>query len=227
MQKTIPAVLIAHCAEVASRRETHATLDSLFVYAGASGDPPTGSNHAEALEWLRAINKDETLEPIDVLGRLIEEYMEEPLDPEDTYHQDRIKDRNQITDALSRSELQYAKGGKIISALGAPSRTLEEYIREGDAASIDLEFNRAQSNVDTGPREAVSAASNILESICKVYIEEEGLDRPGQKGSGIRSCNRRRSGSANDFVWSHFSRGWNWIAPNPCQLCARGWQNCI
>src|SRR5665213_1756102 len=84
--------------------------------------------------------------------------------------QERIKDRNQITDALSRSELQYAKGGKIISALGAPSRTLEEYIREGDAAPIDLEFNRAQSNVDTDPREAVSAASNILESICKVYI---------------------------------------------------------
>jgi hypothetical protein len=36
-------------------------------------------------------------------------------------------------------------------------------------------------NVDSNPREAVSAASNILESICKVYIAEEQLDMPSKQ----------------------------------------------
>jgi hypothetical protein len=55
---------------------------------------------------------------------------------------------------------------------------LEEFIQERDTASIDQEFSRALTNVETSPREAVSAASNILESICKVYIAEEGLEMP-------------------------------------------------
>ena len=68
-----------------------------------------------------------------------------------------------------------------MGALGAPSRMLADFIKAGDAASIELEFNRALSNVDSNPREAVSAASNILESICKVYIEEEGLEKPAKQ----------------------------------------------
>lgn len=55
---------------------------------------------------------------------------------------------------------------------------LEEFIRERDIAAIDLEFNRALSNVESSPREAVSAASNILESLCKIYIDDERLDKP-------------------------------------------------
>jgi hypothetical protein len=35
--------------------------------------------------------------------------------------------------------------------------------------------------VDSNPREAVSAASNILESVCKVYIEEQGIDMPAKQ----------------------------------------------
>jgi hypothetical protein len=35
--------------------------------------------------------------------------------------------------------------------------------------------------VDSKPREAVSAASNILESVCKVYIAERGLEMPAKQ----------------------------------------------
>ena len=35
--------------------------------------------------------------------------------------------------------------------------------------------------MDSSPREAVSAASNILESICRVYIEENQLNMPNKK----------------------------------------------
>lgn len=181
MHRIIPASLLATCAEIAARRETHATLDSLFIYAGAIGDPPEGSKPAKALAWLRSTNKDKSSQPLDVLGRLIENYMEELIDPNDYFYKDKSKDREKITQILAQCELQYVKGGKIVGALGTPSRTLEEFVREKNITSIDAEFNRALTNVESNPREAVSAASNILESICKVYIEEEKLEQPAKQ----------------------------------------------
>lgn len=181
MRHLIPAPVLSVCAEISANRETHATLDSLFTYAGAPGDPPPGSKPAKAQAWLRIANKDENVEPLDILGRIIENYMEAPLNPENTWDQDQLKDRDRIANILAQCELQYVRGGKVVGALGAPSRTLEEFIKDRDLVSIDLEFNRALSNVQSNPREAVSAASNILESLCKVYIVEEGLEPPAKQ----------------------------------------------
>ena len=58
MRQVIPGPLLSVCADVVANSETHATMDSLFTYAGASGDAPPGSKTAKALEWLRATNKD-------------------------------------------------------------------------------------------------------------------------------------------------------------------------
>ncbi len=181
MRVIIPAPVLSVCADIVSRRETHATLDSLFVYAGAPGDPPPGSKAAKALDWLRITNKDENVNPLDVLGRIIENYMESPLDPQNTWDAESLKERGQIANVLARCELQYINGGKIVGALGAPSRTLEEFIKDRDLVSIDMEFNRALSNVEVNQREAISAASNILESVCKIYISEEGLEAPAKQ----------------------------------------------
>lgn len=181
MRQTIPSTLIAVCAEIVSRRESHATLDSLFMYAGASGDPPVASKHAKALEWLRKTNKDGNANPLDVVGRLIENYMEEHLDPNAFGFDFKTADREKLQKTLGQCELQYVRGGKIVGALGIPSRTLEEFIRDKDSSSIEAEFQRALTNVESNPREAVSAASNILESLCKVYIDEEGLEKPAKQ----------------------------------------------
>ncbi len=51
-------------------------------------------------------------------------------------------------------------------------------IKGRDIPSIEAEFNRALENVNSEPREAVSAACNILESIFKVYIADEALQMP-------------------------------------------------
>lgn len=181
MRQIIPSPVIAVCAEIAAQRETHATLDNLFTYAGAPGDPPDGSKPAKALAWLRLTNKDESLQPLDVLGRLIENYMESPLDPSNSWDEQPYQDRKKITQILGQYQLQYVTGGKIVGALSMPSRTLEEFIRGRDIVAIDLEFKRALSNVESNPREAVSAASNILESMCKVYIDDEKLDKPAKQ----------------------------------------------
>ncbi len=77
--------------------------------------------------------------------------------------------------------MQYVRGGSITGSLGTPSRTLDDFIRDRDLPALDQEFTRALANVDQSPREAISAASNILESVCKVYIAERGLEMPSKQ----------------------------------------------
>ena len=181
MRREIPSAVIAVVAEQASNSETHATLDSLFMYAGASGEPPPNSKHAKALEWLRRVNRDESLDPMKVLGKLIEGYMEavpNPLSSNDDFARER---KEKIERVLSACELQYVRGGRVVGSLAAPSRTLEQLIRERDFGSINDEFDRAIISVESSPREAVSAACNILESLFKTYIEEELLEMPAKQ----------------------------------------------
>lgn len=181
MRRIIPSPLLSVCAEIIAVRETHPTLQSRFVYAGAPGNGPEGSKPAKALEWLRITNKDESVQPLDVLGRLIEDYMEAELDPCSEWSETHQLHRDRLTKALANYDFQYVRGGKIVGALSTPSRALEQFIRERNIAAIDLEFNRALANVESNPREAVSAASNILESLCKVYIDDEGLEKPAKQ----------------------------------------------
>lgn len=47
--------------------------------------------------------------------------------------------------------------------------------------AIHREFDRAMESVEAKPRDAVSAASNILESIFKIYIEDNGLQVPDKQ----------------------------------------------
>ena len=185
MRRLIPAPVISAAAEVISQRETHASLDSLFMYAGAPGDPPEGSKWVKAQEWIRRINTDDTVQPLQILGRLVEAYMEDPppeAGPFDEFPAaTETPDQQKIRKALGRYDLQYVRGGSITGALGTPSRTLDDFIRDRDLPALDQEFTRALANVDQSPREAISAASNILESVCKVYIAERGLEMPSKQ----------------------------------------------
>ena len=180
-RQEIPTALLAVISEITSERETHASQNNLFSHAGASGDIPDGSKPTKAQAWLRATNRDLRNNPLAVAGKIIAPYMEVALDPEDRADAAKMKDRERIARTLAEYELQYVRGGKIVGALGAPSRTLEEFVRDHDSAAIEQEFYRALSNVGTSPREAVSAACNILESICKVYIVDEGLEMPAKQ----------------------------------------------
>ena len=180
MSRDIPAAVISLVSDLVSRRETHATLDSLFTYADAPGEPPDGSKSAKALAWLRRANK-ESKDPLRVLGRIIEGYMEEVLDPSNEWELERIQGREKLVKALTEAELQYSRGGNVVGSMAAPTRALAEFIRDKDFESIDLEFQRAVTNASTSPREAVSAASNILESACKIIISDEGLSLPAKQ----------------------------------------------
>ena len=59
MRQLIPQPVIGVLGEIVSRYETHASIDSLFSYADAPGEPPVGSKPVKVQEWLRRVNKTE------------------------------------------------------------------------------------------------------------------------------------------------------------------------
>ena len=175
----LPGHLISVLSEEIANSETHASMNNLFMYANAPGDPPDGTKLNKAQEWFCRINKDEQSNPLEVLGYLVEAYME-PSPPKKDWgwgtdneiHEERA---NRIKQALTRSNLQYIPVGKVINISASPSQSLKDFITKTDYASVNQEFDRALKNVEISPREAISASCNILESIFKIYIEEHSL----------------------------------------------------
>jgi len=173
----IPAYVLAAIADAVSETETHASLDSLFMYAEAPGDPPDGSKAVKALEWLRRINKECGELSLSVIGRIIEKYMEPP-EPSTSFWQPeaaieaQITRVNRIKDSLARAGFSYSPGGMLHRGQGIATKSLAELVKARNLEVIDFEFERALKNVTSSPREAVSAACNILETIFKIYIEE-------------------------------------------------------
>jgi hypothetical protein len=68
-------------------------------------------------------------------------------------------------------------------------------IRTRDLRSVDEEFGRAIESIESKPRDAVSAACNILEAVCKTYIEDEKLTMPAKQDlQGVWSVVRKHLG---------------------------------
>lgn len=136
---------------------------------------------------MRNTNKSHS-EPLSVLAKIIAPYLEDPTmaadykppqwTTEDEWIVKKRSNVRRIEDLLARNGLSYRMGGIITDGGMAPSKTLSELIRGRDFPSIHREFDRALESVQAKPREAVSAAANILESIFKTYIEDNGLTMP-------------------------------------------------
>ncbi len=184
--KRIPGPMIALLSDYISANETHASMDSLFLYADAPGEPPEGSKAVKAQEWLRRVNK-ESVFPLATLGRLIEGYMEAEITSQevDWFTGSVNPSREQVFQdkakaVLSKYGLTYLVGGIISEGGGPVSKSLADVIHGRDIPALELEFERALKNIENSPRESVSAACNILETLFKVYIHDEGLVMPSK-----------------------------------------------
>ncbi|WP_421921362.1 abortive infection family protein [Marinobacter salarius] len=187
MKVEIPAPILSVVADHMAITRSHAQIDSLFMYADAPGEPPEGSKPVKCQEWLRRTNR-ESYDPLSVLGKIIEEDMENP-DVERDYNTFFVPQNTTIplfveklNTMFDKYGISYSTGGILrkIGTTGA-SKTLGELIRGRDFQAIDLEFDRALENANTDPREACSAACNVLESLFKIMIHDEKLTKPAKQ----------------------------------------------
>jgi hypothetical protein len=122
VRKLIPQPVIGVLASILPNWTSHDSLDALFLYAGASGEPPPVSKSAKVQAWLFQTNKDLESDPLGVLGKILEKFLDD--EPDLKWDEDSVakskKERNErLRDVLASSGLSYTRGGSV-SSLDAP-----------------------------------------------------------------------------------------------------------
>ena len=157
----------------------HQTIETLFYESGASGEVPEGSCVKKVIGWLIREGKDDSDNSFLILGKVLEEFMDGDI-PRNTMDHEKGKER--VEKALARFGLRYSFGGKIYgAAVTAPSKSLNEKLKELSISEIEIEFERAHQSIDQDPPAALTAACAIIESFCKVYISENKLTPPNKQ----------------------------------------------
>ena len=185
----IPNGVVGLLSSVLSDAFTHQQLDTLFQIAGAPGDPPEGSKSVKVAVWLRRVNAEASGRCLSILGQVIEEFMDVPIlassrwgDVAGDLQVARSKQQAQLRALLQRSSLEYSHGGKVLHrGSSVLTRQLGDLIRDRDMPSLEAEFSRATSDSSAHPREALSAAANILEAVLGEIIEELKLQAPNDR----------------------------------------------
>ncbi|KZZ35347.1 hypothetical protein [Oleiphilus sp. HI0086] len=117
----------AVCTAVAETLEgSHESLNALFEAAGAPGTPPDLAHHSKWKTWLQKAGNDPEVDSLQVLGNLIEEFMDLPPSPKkspfgdfiisdksDPVEEYEIKKKRLIT-ILEEHGFRYFRGGKVI-----------------------------------------------------------------------------------------------------------------
>ena len=177
-QRNIPNPVIVVVADVlGSHYFNHTRLNVLFAEAGAPGDPPGGNCVSKCDQWLRRCSLDLEVDALAVLGRVLENFME--LEHAETAGKERIRE------TLARYGLSYHQGGLILVAGSGPaSKSLRELLQAKDLPAVEQEFQRAVAAVEADPPAGVTAACSLLESLFKVYIDDNGLSLPAKQTIG-------------------------------------------
>lgn len=189
-KRKIPIAVASFANEVLSG--SHTTLDELFISAGAPGDPPALSHAKKWKAWLIRCNSDKNVEPLSVLGKVIEEFMEVEPPKEETagsflgitgnLYDEWCKKRDRLIRILESYGLKYVRGGEVIEIRkGSSSIILEDELKKGNFDEIEVEFSRAIDSIDDDPAIAITAGCAILEALFKAYIFENQLQTPSKE----------------------------------------------
>ena len=180
LSERIPFPVVAVVADVLAAKYTHERLNFLMKKAGIlGGTPPEGNKVDRARGWLELANSEDG--PLNILGKAIEEIME--VNAFGILQTERIELlRERITVSLHKYGLTYRIGGTVFKlGTGAVARTLEQMAREKDLLGVETEFERIVASLDKDPPSAVTASCALLESLLKVYIEDEALEMPSDQ----------------------------------------------
>ena len=174
----IPNSVIAAVSDVlGGYYYSHSRLNTLFMEHGAPGDVPMGNCVVKCSSWLKRCNNDESVNPLDVLGGVLQEFMDSEFDG--PFGDKWNPEKERIKKAMGKNGLSYQLNGYVVKTGFTPaSKSLTEIIRSKDFSSIETEFNRAYSSVQTDPAAGITAASLMIEAVCKTYIHDHGLSLP-------------------------------------------------
>ncbi len=134
----LPVAVCAAVAEVLNRGASHDSLNALFEAAGAPGLPPNLAHHSKWKTWLQRAGNDPEVNSLEVLGNLIEEFMDLPPLPSNEPNILGIETSNPIEEYKLRKErlintleehgFRYFRGGRVIQ-IGQPEPINIEEIR--------------------------------------------------------------------------------------------------
>ena len=174
-KQKIPNAICAVVGEVIGQYYfNHTRLNTLFFEAGAPGEVPAGNCVDKCTYWLKRCNDDPSVDALQVLGKVLEHYMEvvavEPANDSQRLRLERI---------LAKYGLKYLQGGVILGEdIAAPTKSLQIILKQRDLPAVQIEFERALADVHNDPEASLTAACAMVESICKIYIEEHNLPKP-------------------------------------------------
>lgn len=169
-------------AVLAEHYYSHSKLNTIFIESGAPGDAPKGNCETKCNKWLKRCNDEPSINALEALGSVLQGYMDK--EPESFNHGngDLKKGQARIKNALAKNQLEYRTNGYIVLAGSSPiSKTIEGYLNSGDFSSIEKEFERALEHINTDPHASITAASSIIEAVCKTYIETFNLEMPAKQ----------------------------------------------
>jgi hypothetical protein len=167
----IPPALIGTAGPILDAHYTHAEVNALFMQGGFPGDPPEGNKTHKCLSWMRRANA-ECSDPLKLFGVLIAELMDgEPTAWRLEQYEKEGDARERIRTVMGKEQLSYQRGGYIIGAhLKGPSKSLSELVKAEGLSAVEVEYQRAYTTIGSDPGAAVTAASAILEAVCKHYL---------------------------------------------------------
>lgn len=186
MSQKIPNSVVGAVASViADHYYSHSKLDTLFMESGAPGEAPEGNCEKKCSNWLKRCNDDPTIDALEVLGAVIQEYMDQEPPSSlvgGTLTSKVVEGQTRIHNALSKNQLAYRTNGYVTKAGSTPiSKTLEDYLRSGDFSSIEKEFERAVEQIQSDPHASITASCAIIEATLKFYIESfDNLEMPNK-----------------------------------------------
>ncbi len=176
----IPKGVIVVVSEQLGWHYTHRQIDRLF---------PNTSNEANAVNkvdkcsiLLKAVNEDPLTNPLSVLGGVLETYMDYDIPTNNSNINEWEQGRERILKVLAQHGLSYHFGGTIrLAHAGVAVRTFEDLIRDRNLPAIETECARAWEATIADPAAGLTAACSLLESLFKVFIEDEGLEMPSSE----------------------------------------------
>lgn len=147
--------------------------------SGAPGSPPPGNCETKCSSWLQLCNDDPSVDALAVLGQVIQKFMDQ--DPED-WRPAIASGQKRIRESLAKNQLTYQVNGYVgLAGASLAAKTLADFLRAGDFASVEAEFKRAMDQLERDPHSAITAACSIIEATCKTYIETFALGMPANQ----------------------------------------------